>query len=337
MSKLNELLKAITKDHVYILMHNYPDQDAIASAYGLQYILEWKGIRSSICYHGQVDKTDTLKMLSLLEINVYEQKNIHSTKEDQIIIVDGQMGNVNVRPMIGKVIACIDHHPVFHQYNYEFRDIRSEIGSCASIVSSYFQENNIEVTPKVATALLYGIKIDTSNLTRRVSLLDVDQFHSLYRIADIGMIETFTIGTLRRDDLQAYKEAISDLSIEYNIGIAKIGNDCSEAMIGTVSDFLIHLEEVNISIVYAMRDGGIRFSIRSDNRDIDAGRMIHLALEGYGDGGGHDQVAAGFVPNVNEIEDIQDLVRVIVDRINQMVSQGIYQDRVNYYEEELKI
>ena len=37
MVKLDNLLNVITKDKVYIQMHNYPDPDAIASAFGLKH------------------------------------------------------------------------------------------------------------------------------------------------------------------------------------------------------------------------------------------------------------------------------------------------------------
>ena len=36
---LDRLLAVITRPKVYIQTHNYPDQDALASAYGLQELL----------------------------------------------------------------------------------------------------------------------------------------------------------------------------------------------------------------------------------------------------------------------------------------------------------
>ena len=48
MTKLEELIKIIGNESVYIQTHNYPDQDALASAYGLKYLLEAKGINATI-------------------------------------------------------------------------------------------------------------------------------------------------------------------------------------------------------------------------------------------------------------------------------------------------
>ena len=44
--QLTELLKGHKS---YIQTHNYPDPDAVASAYGLQYFLKMHGIDAEIC------------------------------------------------------------------------------------------------------------------------------------------------------------------------------------------------------------------------------------------------------------------------------------------------
>ena len=70
MTKLEELIKIIGDESVYIQTHNYPDQDALASAYGLKCLLEAKGIEATICYKGQVDKLNTIAMMEDLNIAI---------------------------------------------------------------------------------------------------------------------------------------------------------------------------------------------------------------------------------------------------------------------------
>lgn len=320
MAKLNNLLDVITKDRVYIQMHNYPDQDAIASAFGLKTLLESSGVNATICYHGPIDKFNTLKMIEQLHIDIVEDFDITVNEMDEIILIDGQLGNVNIEPIYGNIIACIDHHPISLKQDYRFSDIRSDCGACSTIIADYFMEKNIELPIEVATALLYGIKMDTSNLTRRVSNLDLDMFSYLYKKADIDMLVQFDNCSLRREDLIAYQDAISTLRICDYVGIAKIGYDCSEAIIGTVSDFLLTLAEVKVSLVYAYRVGGLKFSVRSENKDIDAGRIIREALEGIGDGGGHNQMAAGFVPNLSDYTKVSEIASIVTDRVIQLVN-----------------
>ena len=39
MTNFEQLFEAVNREHVYIQTHNFPDPDAIASAYGLQRLL----------------------------------------------------------------------------------------------------------------------------------------------------------------------------------------------------------------------------------------------------------------------------------------------------------
>ncbi len=310
MTRLNQLLNVITKNHVYIQMHNYPDQDAISSAFGLKTLLELCGKEVTICYYGEIDKANTIRMIEQLDIEIIEKSSLNLSYHDEIILVDGQKGNVNMDDFNGLEIACIDHHPVMEVSSYKFYDIRSDIGSCASMITEYFVENQLEIPEVVATALLYGIKIDTSNLSRRVSNLDIDMFSHLYKKANQGMLRMLDFNSLQKKDLIAYQDAISTLRIHKGVGIAKIGDDCSEALIGSISDFILALEEVSLTVVYAYRVGGIRFSLRSENSNVDAGKLIKEALKGYGDGGGHSTMAAGFAPNVcsHEVSSISEII-----------------------------
>lgn len=321
MTRLQNLIQVISRRHVYIQMHNYPDQDALAAALGLKVLLEYFRIKATICYHGRIDKYNTLHMIKLLNFEIIEISTLTMTKEDEIILVDGQKGNGNLEEGSGEVIACIDHHPYLLGSSYKFSDIRSELGACSTIIAEYFLENNITMSEEVATALLYGIKMDTLHLTRGVSNIDIDMYAYLYKKANIDLLIEFDNCSLQMKDLDAYQEAISTLRIFKGVGIAKIGNDCSEAIIGSISDFLLTLVEVRVTLVYAYRVGGIKFSIRSENKGIDVGSIIKEALKGLGDGGGHSTMAAGFVPNISDTADIEEISGMVINRVLKLVEK----------------
>ena len=80
-------------------------------------------------------------------------------------------------------------------------------------------------------------------------------------------------------------------------GFAVIPFDCPDALIAIISDFILSLDVVDISVIYAIRRDGIKFSVRSERKDIDAGALVKQALEGLGSGGGHKSMAGGFIPS----------------------------------------
>lgn len=146
MNYLEEIIANISGNRVHIQTHNFPDPDAIACAYGLSELLKAKGVEAEICYKGNIERTVTAKMVGLLNIKVKEYTNPDEFNEgDEIILVDAQKGNSNIVDMNGQEIICIDHHPIYDPVDYRFSDIRPDVGACASIIATYYFDNNIDM------------------------------------------------------------------------------------------------------------------------------------------------------------------------------------------------
>ena len=295
MTKLEELLREIHKEHVYIQTHNFPDPDAIASAYAMQNLLQAHGISSTICYKGKIDRYSTEKLQELLRLEFLHIEDLESrlTDEDEVILVDAQKGNSNIINMTGDEIICIDHHPKNDKYPYRFSDIRPEVGACATIMAQYFFENDVPMSRSVATALTYAIRIDTNNLSRGVSKLDFEMAYRMYDLCDYDTIHMLENSNLCFEDLVAYSKAIASIEVYDNISFADAGAGCP--VIANISDFMLALKEVSFSVVYARREGGVQLSVRSEKPSLDAGKIVSKALAGLGSGGGHAEMAGGFV------------------------------------------
>ena len=136
MTKFEELLQQINRQHVYIQTHNFPDPDAIASAYGLKRLLATGGIEASICYKGKIDRYGTGRLCEILDIELLNVEDLTEvlTDEDEVILVDSQKGNSNIINITGDEIICIDHHPYNDKCQYRFQDIRPEVGACATMI-----------------------------------------------------------------------------------------------------------------------------------------------------------------------------------------------------------
>ena len=326
MTKFEEIVKCIGQNHIYIQMHNFPDPDAIASAYGIQKLLNCKNIESIICYKGKIDRSSTCKMVSQLEIEITNMDDMCTmSSNDMIILVDGQKGNANIINIPGAEIICIDHHKTYDKEKvcYLYSDIRPEVGACASIIASYFYENKIEIDKNLATAFMFAIKVDTANMSRGVSDLDLEMFYKLYKLCDRDIIKSLEMGTIQFDDLHAYVNAISSIKVYNNISFANTGAGCPEALIATISDFMLALDEVNLSVVYSEKEDGIRLSIRSQ-KQYDAGLITTKALLGIGNGGGHELMAGGFVPSQQGIDTntlISDLEKRFVDTVYELYAK----------------
>lgn len=302
--KLVELLRG---HKVYVQTHNYPDPDAIASAFGLQEFLREYGIETIMCYEGKVEKLSTKKMFDVFDIVSFPIEEIPDMKEeDYIVIVDAQKNNANITDFIGDEVACIDHHQVYGTCQYHYTDIRT-VGSCSSIIAEYYKITGTPMSPKVGAALAYGIKMDTADFTRGSTVFDVDMFSYVFSKADTTLLNIMYRDIMEFMDLRAYGAAIDNIHLYDTVGFAKIPFDCPDALIAIISDFILSLDIVTVSIIYAIRKDGIKFSVRSEVDEIDAGLLTRAALKKIGKGGGHREMAGGFIPleNVDELgEDI---------------------------------
>ncbi len=302
MTKLDELVEFLkgAPDEVFIQPHNVPDPDSIASAFGLQVLLESRGVNAAIVYENEMEKANSLKMLELFGMELTLAGEVATLgKEDWTILIDVQKGNSNVSDLVTDEVAVIDHH----EYSGDdggcrFVDIRPEVGACSSIIAEYFRENEIEIPRNVATALLYGIFMDTDDLTRGVSELDINMFYYLYNLSDISLITELKGNQISKSDLEDYAKAFSTIEVYGELGFLFLDN-CNDSLLGAASDIVVTIAGVNLVVAYSPRSDGIKFSTRSIDKKINASTLVRSILEGVGFGGGHQSMAGGFLPRKN--------------------------------------
>lgn len=295
--KINSLINILKEGRrVFIQTHNFPDPDAISSAFGLQQFLLKYDIDATICYVGSIDRFNTRKMMDTFGIEIYSYDDIDDMKEeDYIVHIDCQKPNANTTDLPGNEIACIDHHPVFvEEDSYRYTDIRIT-GACASIIADYYKSTDTPMSVDVATALAYGIKMDTYDFVRGTTPLDMDMMSYIFNFADWDKLNSMYNSTIEFQDLKAYGAAIENIDVFDFVGFSYIPFECPNSLVAIISDFILSLDVVDVSIVYSINSDGIKFSVRSERHDVDAGRLIHRALRGIGSGGGHAAMAGGFV------------------------------------------
>ena len=172
---------------------------------------------------------------------------------------------------------------------------------------------------RVATALAFGIRMDTKNLSRGVSKLDMEMLYQMFDLCDQNVIHNLENSNLYFEDLLAYSKAIYSIKVYDNVSFADTGRDCPEGLIASVSDFMLALVEVTFSIVYSRKSDGIKLSVRSEGSKLDAGKVIREALEGIGNGGGHAEMAGGFVPFAGSDEEADLMIKEIQERFLNVI------------------
>jgi nanoRNase/pAp phosphatase (c-di-AMP/oligoRNAs hydrolase) len=299
MTKLDTLVDILkdAPDEVFIQPHNVPDPDAIASSLGMYYLLSQRGIQKlAIVYDQEIEKANSLRMLELFNVPMIPASEAATLgTEDWAVLMDAQKGNANITDLPTDEVAAIDHHEYKGNQGYRFEDIRPEVGSCSAIVADWFFENHIEPPKIIATALLYGILMDTDNLTRGASDLDINMFYRLYSLSDIDMIVELKGNEISVNDLELYAEAFKTVEIYDELGFLRL-KSVNDSLLGAAGDIVVSVAGVNIVIAYAVRDNGVKLSVRSTSDEVKANDLVRYLTAGCGVGGGHDNMAGGFIP-----------------------------------------
>lgn len=297
MARIHELVELLKQapDEVFVQPHNVPDPDAIATAFGLQQLLEALGVPSAVVYEDEIEKANSVTMLRTFGIDMKHSADVHTLgEEDWTVLVDVQKDNSNLTDLVTDEVACIDHHQYNGPKGYRFEDVRPEAGSCSAIIAEYYRDAEIEPSRMVATALSYGIRMDTADLTRGVSSLDIDMFYWLYTYVDSSKISELTTNQISLGDLHDYANAFASVEIYDEIGFLKLDN-ANDSLLGAAGDIVLTIAGVNIVVAYSTREAGVKYSIRSVREGVNAGQLVKHIVEGHGIGGGHDNMAGGFV------------------------------------------
>lgn len=301
--KIKKLLKLLKKEpEIYIQTHNFPDHDAIATAFALWFLLQSKGIEASIIYHGEILRDSLLRMVEELDIPIKHHLEYQLSDDASIVIVDANKGNRNVAQLRGRVIAVIDHHVGSIPENVPFVDIRDTFGACATILFTYFVELKLEPSQEVASALLTGINFDTHQLTRNATPTDIESYALLYRVSDVVLVNSLVRNAIKLDDLPGYRFLLEKVEIQRGVAFCHFDPGINKNLLAILGDFLMTLEEIQFVVLTTVADGEVSVSVRSEMEDRHANSIIQEALSGIGSGGGHRDMAGGRIHQVSAFD-----------------------------------
>lgn len=298
--KFGELLSVLDPGRaVLVQTHDFPDHDAMGAAYALCEILERRGFNCSMAYGGKIQSISLDSMIRKLNIALVDFPSARGDASYQTIIVDGSPGGGTVETVAGTLVGYIDHHPAAPSHTARFAarfaDVRLDVGSCSTIVWTYWKEAGEKPDRTSATAMLAGIQLDTDFLSRRVSPVDLEAHAALYFLGDPELSREIVHTSLSVAELPDIGQALSTAVVRGSLVVAELEGDYPAELLSVLADFLLRLREADFSVVVETGGADCRLSARSRNPKLDAGRVLSQAIAGLGSGGGHPHMAGGIM------------------------------------------
>nr|WP_241175321.1 DHHA1 domain-containing protein [Natronolimnobius sp. AArcel1] len=291
-------------DEVTVLMHPNPDPDAMSCAMAVDAIAADVGTETTLQYAGEIRHQENRAFRTVLDL---EMDSIESSSElaaEATVLVDhntprGFTGAQTVEP-----IAVVDHHPG-NGTGTEFTDVRTAYGAASTIFVEYLTDlgatadtdAGLELSPELATGLLYGIQSDTNHLTNGCSKAEFDAAASLYDWIDEDLLGRIANPQVSDDVLQIKATAITEKRVEGPFAVCDVGRVSNTDAIPQAADELMHLEGVTAVIVYGANDGTLHLSGRSRDDRVHMGETLRHAVSDIpmANAGGHARMGGGQV------------------------------------------
>jgi len=300
-----------------VFMHDNPDPDAIAAAVALAEIAAWHGVEARPVYFGRISHQENRAFVNLLELRLENLDPADPIAFDGIALVDHSTPGVNDQlPRDTDVDIVIDHHPSKRHIEADFVDVREDVGATSTLLVDYLKGYHIDLDVAVATALLYGIRIDTNDFSRGITRADFEAAALLVSQADVDVLERIENPSISTDTFEIIGRAIRNRRRHGPVLTTCVGALSDRDALAQAADRLLNIEGVTVTLVYGYTDGTVYASARSRGVDIDLGEALREAYDDMGSAGGHaDMAGAQISLGIFEDVDAEDELTAMVEDV----------------------
>jgi nanoRNase/pAp phosphatase (c-di-AMP/oligoRNAs hydrolase) len=315
--KLNRFYEQFSgEDRVLILIS--ADPDAIASAMAVKRLL-WRRVQAvTICNINTIDRPDNIALVERLGVKLVYKDDMECDRYTKTILVDSQPGHNDYFQKY-QFDVVIDHHPDTN-CQATFRDIRPKYGATATILTAYLRAAKIKPSTKLATALILGIKTDTSNFELQTIFEDVRAFQYLFRHANKHLIRTIEQSDLKPEYLKYYKKAVDIKRMRKSRVYVSLGPVINPDICVLIADFFLRVNSIKWSIVCGFHQRKMIIIFRNEGIRKNAGKVAEAGFGDFGSAGGRKSMARAEIP-LSELKprvDYKDDKKLILWMINRV-------------------
>ncbi|MEF8779379.1 MAG: bifunctional oligoribonuclease/PAP phosphatase NrnA [Haloferacaceae archaeon] len=302
-----------------VFAHDNPDPDAIASAIGLVRVAEAVGVPADANYFGEIAHQENRAFVNLLDLPIRRVDEFDPSAYGGIALVDHSRPGVNDSlPADLDVDIVIDHHPMREPAESTYTDVRSGVGAASTLLAEYFRRLGIDPGETLATALLYGVRVDTQDFTREVSNFDFEAAAYLVPTANEDVLERIESPGISGETFETVARAIRNRETRDSVLSSCVGEIRHRDALSQAADRLLNMEGTSIVFVYGYEDGVVYASARARGAEVDLGAVLRDAFAEVGSAGGHADMAGAQVP-LGVLGDVAE----DEDRVNDVVREAI--------------
>ncbi len=297
-ARLNGFYDVFERDDEVLIVIS-ADPDALASAMAAKRLLAYRVGSVTIGYPNEIRRLNNKTMVERLKIPIERLHTLPVRDFSKRILLDSQPPHHTCFEKL-EFDVVIDHHPVTEGWDATFIDIRPEYGAVSSMMVEYLRAAGIRPSVALATALFYGIKVDTQNFEKKnMQLADSISFRYLFDIANRNLVRKFELTELRRSELKYFKIALNEVKASKRRAYVHLGRVGTPDVLVIIADFLNHVDQFDWVLVSGIHGEKLVVIFRCDGYRKNAGKLAQKTFGEFGPAGGHREAARAEVPLKN--------------------------------------
>jgi len=319
-------------DSLLVVCHDHPDPDCLSSALTLSNIGNAFGISATeIGYGGGISHQQNRAMVNALNIDLTPIESCSLDEYEVVAFVDHAASDRN-NALSNKFTPdiVIDHHPS-DEVDAEYADIRTRVGSTATLLTRYTEVLDVDVNERIATALLFGLHRETLNFMRGATTYEHAAACALRPAANGNLINTLANSVFTPETLDGIGNAILNREVRGSCLVSSVGQITERDILPQAADYLLQLEGISTTAVYGVVSDRIHLSARTSNSGLHIGELLDEAFGDIGSAGGHQDMAGGQLP-VGLLGEVDTPDNIADDLIDRSVRKRLF-DRLDVWTE----
>ncbi len=309
-----------------VFMHDNPDPDSMAAAWGLAKLLEVElGAKATLVLAGIVGRAENRAMVEELQIPLVPLGSLNLDTFDGLAIVDSQPGTGNNSlPRDRGADIIVDHHPKRPTSLAAWCDIRPELGATSTIVLQYLRERAIPIDVGMATALFYALKTETRDLGREATESERAAYLHLVSLVNHDRLYRVSHPKVPKEHFVALDHAIRSAKVHGSLVAANLDELFYPDLVAEIADLLLRFDGARFALVAGRYRGKVYVSLRTEVDDSRAGTLIRKIIAQDGAAGGHGTMAGGSLhKGVESAADLEGLFGTLVTRLQEALEQPL--------------
>ncbi|EFA68444.1 bifunctional oligoribonuclease/PAP phosphatase NrnA [Cylindrospermopsis raciborskii S07] len=266
--ELQKTLLAHRHERHLVILQDFPDPDALSSAWAYQLIAQQYDIKCEIIYAGTLSHQENIALVKLTALPA-QRCTAQSIKTKDLVsyqgfvLIDNQGTTSALTSALQQagipLITLVDHHSLQGELKAEFTDVRPYVRATATIFTQYLQSGLLTLDSsmgqhvKCATALMHGLRSDTNRL---MQAQEEDFMAAAYlsKFYDAQLLNAILQANRSKRVMDVIERSLKNRIVQNNFSIAGVGYlryDDRDA-IPQAADFLVTEENVHTAMVYGI-------------------------------------------------------------------------------------